>query len=179
MKTLKKIIHWKLKLIVLIVLPIVVFLMITSKTDQIGGVRSFVVLSGSMEPELPVGSVVFTKKTGDYIKGDVITFQNAGMPVTHRIAAVENGQFKTKGDANKNADGELIAKNQVLGEQVFMVPFIGRFIAYLRTLQGLILFIIVPSILFILFELWNMKHHMEREAEKKIRKKMEAEATTT
>jgi signal peptidase I len=192
-KHIKTVIHWKLKLLVLIILPIVVFMLVTSKSDVLFGVRSFVVLSGSMEPTLPVGSVVFTKAATSYQKGDVVTFQKNGAVVTHRLndfkyedPSTSSGQVRpdqpeqefiqTKGDANKNADAELITKSDILGKQILMVPLVGKFIVYLKTLPGLILFIMVPSVLFILFELWNMKHHMEREAEKKIRAQMEKES---
>lgn len=38
------------------------------------GIRPYVVYSGSMEPEIPTGAVVFTKEGEFFRKGDIITF---------------------------------------------------------------------------------------------------------
>lgn len=50
------------------------------------GIRPYVVYSGSMEPEIPTGAVVFTKE-GEFSpkKGDIITFHNGDTVVTHRV----------------------------------------------------------------------------------------------
>ena len=69
------------------------------------GIRPYVVYSGSMEPKIPTGAVVFIKE-GAYSPetGDIITFHNEDTVVTHRVVKKEEGTFITKGDANKNAD---------------------------------------------------------------------------
>ena len=73
------------------------------------GFKVFTVLSGSMEPKYPVGSLIYVKKV-DYTtlkSGDVITFMlDENTVATHRIVEVVPDQedpsvirFRTKGDA--------------------------------------------------------------------------------
>ena len=66
------------------------------------GIRPYVVYSGSMEPKIPTGAVVFTKEGAYSLEtGDIITFHNEDTVVTHRVVKKEEGTFITKGDANK------------------------------------------------------------------------------
>ena len=91
-----------LQSVVFLFLFLSVFIVVTSKTNLLAGIKSFVVLTGSMEPALPAGSVVFIRPSDSYRTGDVISFKNSsGMTVTHRIVASSNGFIRTAGDANK------------------------------------------------------------------------------
>ena len=84
------------------------------------GIRPYVVYSGSMEPKIPTGAVVFTKE-GAYSPetGDIITFHNEDTVVT-------------QGDANKNADPIPVAKSQIIGRVVFCLPYLGYIIYFLK-----------------------------------------------
>ena len=97
------------------------------------GIRPYVVYSGSMEPKIPTGAVVFTKE-GAYSPetGDIITFHNEDTVVTHRVVKKEEGTFITKGDANKNADPIPVAKSQIIGRVVFCLPYLGYVIYFLK-----------------------------------------------
>lgn len=101
--------------------------------EWFGGWYTFrVVVSGSMTPTIPVGSVVVTWPTENYGVGDVITFHSQdfhGMPTTHRIVEVKtvNGHeaYITKGDANEDPDYGATPKSEVLGEVFLHVPYAG------------------------------------------------------
>jgi signal peptidase len=74
-------------------LAIIVFsLLIIASSLNIGGWRMYVVKSGSMEPAIHTGSIVFDKKEADdtYVVGDIITFQlpSSKDTVTHRIHSI-------------------------------------------------------------------------------------------
>lgn len=87
---------------------------------------SYVVVTGSMSPTMPVGSLVYVYKSNAYRKGDVVTFKNkTNQIVTHRIFDIEEGKMITKGDANSRPDLEMISKKQVIGKSFFAVPHIG------------------------------------------------------
>jgi len=172
-----RILSIKFKILLFIVLPFVIITLLTSQTDLIRGYKSYVVVSGSMEPHLPVGSIVYTQKSADYQKGDVISFKNVkDQTVTHRIVAIVKkdtalhtaSQYKTKGDANNVADTDAVPATNVLGKVFFQVPYVGRAIAFIKTPLGFILIIILPAALFILSELWNIKKEIEKEVEKKV-----------
>jgi signal peptidase len=175
MKIIRKVIHIVLEIVVIIVLPLAVFMMVTSKSDFIAGIKSYVVESGSMTPTLPVGSVIFDQKASQYHTGDIITFTRDGQTVTHRIDTVMDGKFQVKGDANKVADEDLVALSNIPGKELIMIPYLGYAAAFLKTFYGLLLFIILPCALLILFEIWNLKRHIEKETEKRLRAKLAQE----
>lgn len=173
-----KVVHIKLTILAFILLPIAVFTLITSKTDKIAGIKSFVVLTGSMTPSIPQGSVIFTKKAEAYTAGDVVSFNIDGKNVTHRINAVEqdmNGDifYETKGDANNAVDSELVSAASVIGKSVFHMPHVGKAILFLKSVQGFVALIILPSFLFIGMELWAIKREIEKETEKKVLRRIQ------
>ena len=70
--------------------------------------RTYIVTSGSMEPDLKVGDIILVSKAKpeDIEVGDIITFKQPGSPmtVTHRCIAIKNQSdvtnFQANGDAN-------------------------------------------------------------------------------
>lgn len=132
-----------------------------------------------MEPQIPVGSIVYTQRTNSYTKGDIISFTNAkDQTVTHRVTAITKKDnvtsYKTKGDANNTSDSELVQSGNVLGKVIFQVPYVGRFIGFIKTPLGFGVVIILPVLLFILGELWNIKREIEKEVEKRVLAKIES-----
>jgi signal peptidase len=98
------------------------------------GATALTVLSGSMEPALPVGStvVVRPKPVAEIVVGDVITFTDRddatgeSRVVTHRVIGVESGpRFRTKGDANDAPDPGAVEAADVQGVQWYVVPLVG------------------------------------------------------
>jgi signal peptidase len=92
------------------------------------------VLTGSMTPTIPVGSVVVVQPVdaGTLHVGDVITYQRTpGKPdyVTHRITAIHTGTtpvtLTTKGDANRGEDVSPVPVTAVRGRVLFHVPYLG------------------------------------------------------
>lgn len=159
---------------ILIILPIVVFTFITAKINFLG-IQSFVVLSGSMQPTLPVGSVIYTQQQTTYQKGDIIAFKEGDVNVTHRIIKVNrDGSFSTRGDANNATDSKAVIKSNILGKNVFFLPYLGKAIIFLKTPLGFFSIVFFPISVFIILELWNLKGEIEKEAEKRFRKKLES-----
>lgn len=94
------------------------------------------VLTGSMRPNLPPGTLVVVKPTPaeEIGVGDVITFQlESGQPtlVTHRVIArsVDSAsgeiRFTTQGDANNTPDPEQVQPVQVRGTVWYAIPYLG------------------------------------------------------
>lgn len=107
---------------------------------KIMGREVFTVVSGSMEPEIPVGSLVIIKKA-DPLKvqaGDIIAFRRNGTVVTHRV--VENQsearQFITKGDANEMEDLEPVSYTGLVGLMTHHFGGVGNLMAFFSTLGG-------------------------------------------
>lgn len=141
------------------------------------GLQSFVVLTGSMDPALPVGSIVLTQKSTAYHLNEIVAFKKTDKTVTHRIVEVENKNnvlyYKTKGDANNVADTDLVRKDNVLGKMIFSIPYLGLLVLFLKTIPGFIIFIVLPAIIYIIFEIFNIKNEMAKDIEKKLLKKMQ------
>ncbi len=96
-----------------------------------------VVTSGSMEPALPIGSIVHVDDSVDKSSvgaGAIITFDDPAVPgrrVTHRVTGVERAEgdgvvaFRTKGDANSAVDSMLVPVANVDGVARLVVPYAG------------------------------------------------------
>ncbi len=101
----------------------------------IGGAHPYTVLTGSMVPAYPPGTLVVVRPVdpADIAIGDVITYQlHSGEPqvVTHRVVAIQlaaDGEltFVTQGDANNLADEAPVRAVQVVGRLWYAVPYIG------------------------------------------------------
>ncbi|OGE38463.1 signal peptidase I [Candidatus Roizmanbacteria bacterium RIFCSPLOWO2_02_FULL_37_9] len=166
-----------LKGLVFGILPFFIFVLITSRSPIFGGIRSFVVVSGSMEPALPVGTLVFTHPFDLYRPNDVIAFKKNDKIITHRVVDLEskNGSvfYKTMGDANNVFDSELISQSDVLGTVFFAISNIGKIVFFIKTVPGYLILIVLPAAIFIIFELMNINIELEKEAEKKLLQKMQ------
>ncbi len=143
---------------VLVVLVVILaFLMVGVR---LFGLQIFTVLSGSMEPEYPTGSLIYVKKVepAELEANDVITFNlTEGTTATHRIIELVPDEdnpdiirFRTKGDANDMADGSLVDFDSVIGMPVFMIPYLGYLAVYIQQPPGSYIIITVGAALIIL-----------------------------
>ena len=105
--------------------------------------QMYTVISGSMEPALPVGSLVYVKyqEPESIKKKDIIAFYGSNESssiITHRVVYNKklSGEFVTKGDANKEKDMNPISYNQYMGKVVLMIPVIGGIAQTLTTGSG-------------------------------------------
>lgn len=123
-------------LIILLILAGILFL------PRLAGCQEFAVLSGSMEPTIPVGSLVCDKKPDvSALKvGDIVTYQLSGDTlVTHRIIEIDDfsQNVTTQGDANNVADGSPVPYSNIIGVYAFHVPYLGYLSIYGKTPLGI------------------------------------------
>ena len=117
------------------------------------GFQVYGVLTGSMEPTYPTGSLIYVQQVdyNDLKLRDVITFSSGKSIVTHRIIeVVPNGssvQFRTKGDANEDPDASLVGPAQVIGRVSFCIPHLGNIANYIQNPPGLYVAIAVGVLL--------------------------------
>ncbi len=78
------------------------------------------IMSGSMEPVLRTGGIVFTdtKERRPEI-GDIVTYQVGENRVTHRVIRKERKGYVTKGDANNREDPTVVTADQIIGKVIF------------------------------------------------------------
>ena len=103
-------------------------------------IHPVVVVSGSMEPEIAVGSVALVD--GDMKEpeiGDVIAYRNGKNVVTHRVVGERDVGYVTKGDSNVVEDPALVSSTQLEGTIVYAIPGAGKAISYIRTPVGIII----------------------------------------
>jgi signal peptidase len=148
-----------------------------------GNFKVFTVQSGSMEPTIHTGSLIFVKPMADYNVGDIITkrTKDPKITITHRIFSKEeiDGQisFETKGDANDGPDGEKFTKEGIIGKEIINIPYLGYPVGYAKTVQGLILLIVVPAVIIIYDEINKIKAEIRKKLDyrRRIKKREDGE----
>ncbi|MBQ7321779.1 MAG: signal peptidase I [Clostridia bacterium] len=153
---------------------------------KVFGVTPLVVLSGSMEGDqpgsFPAGSMLILKKAKDVEVGDVIAFMDPSSSkrsiVTHRVIEIvtaEDGSvlYQTKGDANNAADGSAVPAANIIGEYFFHMPHMGDFAIFLQEPVGMLIFIGVPVIGFIAYDVIRGQRTSKKKEDKTA--EMEAE----
>lgn len=141
-------------LIVLTAAPFIIF-----QVPQLMGLDAYVVTSGSMEPSMPTGSIVYNQPAQpiNIEVADVITFvsndSEEPQKITHRVIQVnetEDGRiFKTKGDANPEPDEGWVREEDILGEKAFSIPYLGYALITLSSPFVLIMLLLIPSVILV------------------------------
>lgn len=140
------------------------------------GYEIYTVMSGSMEPNYHVGSLIYVKPVDidELEENDVITFvaDENNTIVTHRIVEVvnaDNGKhFRTKGDANDVPDAKEVHYKNVLGRPEFSIPLLGYLAFHIQHPPGLYIAIVVAiGLLFVVFYPAIYDKRKEKAASKK------------
>ena len=157
--------------LVLIVSILVVVLSLTTKSSGVPNIFGYApmsVESYSMEPTINKGDLIIAKVTNDidyeYKVGDIVTFpiEIDGIQTfnTHRIVEVIEDEdityYKTQGDnkdTNPIADEEMQTSNSIVAVYTgTKIPAIGNFFGFIRTQLGFFLCVLLPMILFFVYE---------------------------
>ncbi len=121
------------------------------------GIKSYIVLSGSMEPTIPTGSICFVNTHVPYEdiqEGDVIAFFHGGGMVTHRVLRVTVEGLETKGDANDRSDGVTTGPDNFHGKTIFHIPYVGYGLEFCKKPLIQCLFIVL-LVLLLLWDMWE------------------------
>ncbi len=173
-KVLSKILNIFLDIVIILVLIVSILVVTMSLTSKSGGVPNIFgyaplnVLTDSMEPEFYAGDLIFAKvadKSDTYEVGDIVSFKqdvdNDGVEDvnTHRIIKIEpteNGALQyitTKGDNAPEQDGSVKLSSDILAKYTGKkISGLGSFIGFIRTQTGFFLCILLPMILFFVYE---------------------------
>ena len=124
------------------------------------------IMSGSMEPVLRTGGIVFTdtKERRPEI-GDIVAYQVGETRVTHRVIRKEH-----KGDANNREDPTVVTADQIIGKVIFSFPCLGYAAVFVRqrTIFGILTVMILQEMFFLLIQ-W--KGERSRKSAEKIYEK--------
>ncbi|NLB37085.1 MAG: signal peptidase I [Clostridiales bacterium] len=94
--------------------------------------RAFSVSTGSMNPTLKTGDIIFVKPVefDSVQKKDIVTieYNDSSGYFTHRVVRVdkENGLIYTKGDANEKQDPIPSSSKKLVGKMWFRIPILGQ-----------------------------------------------------
>jgi len=134
------------------------------------GLRLYSVQTTSMEPTLMKGDLVIStavKDPKELKREDIITYWTVinGERVlnTHRIVeiSVVSGSlgFTTKGDNNTTNDAQyvhqkdIVGKVGMIGDKYTRLAGVGKVFDYLQTSQGFLLVVVIPVLIFLLYQL--------------------------
>ena len=111
-------------------------------TMSVLGYEPAVIISGSMRPKMPIGTICFIDKKypfKNYRVGDIIVYISKNKKVVHRIVEKNDHGYRTKGDANINVDVALITEEIYYGKCVFYIPYIGLIVMTFQSFNGKVL----------------------------------------
>ena len=105
-------------------------LVLVSVVPAVAGWQATVVTSGSMAPAVQPGDVTLVRPVdpADLRPGQVLLVDDPDVPGglrLHRLAAIEDGGLRLKGDANPTADGSLVSPTAVHGVGALRLPDLG------------------------------------------------------
>jgi signal peptidase I len=139
-----------LKISLLLLVPLLLLASFVVLATGAASYRVYVIHTGSMGPNIPSGSAVLVHE-GHYHVGQVITFTEDGLTVTHRLVSVNaSGMITTKGDGNATNDPWHVPKSQIIGGVVVAPRYVGYWIRYLNNPLGL------ASVLLAALALWQI-----------------------
>ena len=151
-------------IIIIIVILYDMFLIIGTvinpdETPDVLGIKTFSIISGSMEPAISINDIVVVREVNpnDININDIITFKVENEIITHRVINIEKKDerivYTTKGDKNDVTDIEKISDTQIEGKCVAKIPKIGKL---LTIVKNKVFFGIIITVLLICF-LWQRK----------------------
>src|SRR5436190_7264370 len=119
------------------------------------------VLSGSMSPTYPLGSMLVTAQidAAEVAVGMPLVFEDpreSGRLVTHRVVALAPGSelaFITRGDANATNDPSPVPARLVRGRVLWHVTLLGSVLDWLQWPRSFLLLVLLPAGLLVLAEL--------------------------
>jgi signal peptidase len=142
---LTRMVRWVVDIgLLLVIASVIVVLLLARGLPAFTGGTAFVVGGPSMEPTIPIGSVVLAEPvTAAALRtGDVVSLQVGPSRAifTHRIIQTvtrpDGLYLRTKGDGNQDPDPSLVPASDVIGRVEHHLPWAGYGIALLSTPVG-------------------------------------------
>ena len=148
-----------------VLLALLILICIPFTVPKAFGLSIYEVITDSMTPDYPVGSVIYveTEQPENIKVDDVITFSigtDTSQVMTHRVVEIdyENQTFTTKGNANKDVDVSPVAFQRLLGKPVYCIGHMGALVQLFESTEGRVL---LGVLLLLVFALWFAGDHIE------------------
>lgn len=122
--------------------------------DRIFPYRCYTILTDSMVPTIPVGSLVISKSLQpdeDPALDSIITFQakyyGEDIVLTHYLREIvaENGalRYRTQAEGVQEYDNYITTRDDLLGTYVFHIPYIGKLAQFITSPYGSLMFLVL------------------------------------
>ncbi len=137
------------------------------------GVAPMVVQTGSMEPTIMTGDMIFSKVIApeDVKVDDIISFYDPAVTrekqvLTHRVKAIDpkTGAFTTMGDANDKEDNMLVPPENLIGIYKTRIPVVGDIAMFMKSTTGFIVCVVLPIALLLLYDFIRRKTYEKENA---------------
>jgi signal peptidase len=127
-----------------LILIVLASLVVARVVPAITGAPTYVVGGGSMEPTIPIGSVIVDVPAvpSDVQVGNVVSVQVGPTKAvfTHRIVRIVDREgatwIETRGDANPRPDPSIIPATAIQGRVATWIPLLGYPVQLLSSLAG-------------------------------------------
>ena len=129
---------------------------------RIMGYGVYEVISGSMEPEIPMGSVIYVQpcEPMSVEQDEVIAFMRDEAVVAHRVVYNRTtfSEFITKGDANNVEDPDPVPYDAFVGRVKTSIPLLGQFMSVYASTAGKIYLFLTATCGALLHVLADQQH---------------------
>lgn len=148
-----------------------------NRTPSFLGIKTYVIISGSMKPNIDIGDIVIVKEEKNLQIGDVISYRKGQSVITHRIVDIteDDGEikYKTKGDNNNTEDSENVLNKNIEGKVIKVIPKLGNVTLVLKNKIAIIIILIMLYIYisrtYKKNRKMNLRHQKRVEFEKRLR----------
>ncbi len=153
-----------IKILYIIIIPIILYdlLLIAQtiinpeKTPSFLGIKTFSIITGSMEPVIGIDDIVIVKEVNadELNNNDIISFKTNDGIITHRIInAKKEGNsliYTTKGDNNEVTDIERVEFSQIEGKYIGKIPKISWLLSFFKNkiVFSVILIVLIISFIY-------------------------------
>ncbi|MDO5042517.1 MAG: signal peptidase I, partial [Slackia sp.] len=148
------------------------------------GLTPYAVLSGSMEPQYPVGSMIYVKSADPATVqvGQAITFEaGADKLITHQVYDIDPEQrlFYTQGIANVNSAGEIshdaapTSWDALVGVPVACVPYLGYVNDWITHAPGIYVMVALVAVIMAITIVLELRHMSVEKRRAEERERME------
>ena len=169
-----RIIAWLCRIFGILCIAAVVGTLLVAKLPLELGYSEYYVISGSMEPQVPIYSILYARPVDPATlkTGDIASFKVGETTVVHRVKInnIEKRTLVTKGDANEDVDFREISYDNVRGKVVKQYPVLGEVLMMYLTRCGKILLVLLTAVgvlLFIAsFKMSEYSRHKKKKAKK-------------
>ena len=135
----------KLKLLTIFMVTVIVLMSLGFVDD----IRLYRIVSPSMEPLIPVGSLVVVSRSEPVGIGDIVAYRldviGRSYTLVHRVVDVKDGYYTIRADVDPTSAGETLEAGKIIGKVVLAIPFLGYIAGVVAVLPAMILLIPLAS----------------------------------